>query len=109
MATTAPISTNQASSPHRVYAEPHRWALSLWARTFRRLGRRVFLTRHVRRFCRPLSIEGLENFDRLRTPALIVANHTSHFDTAIALGVLPGGLYNRRPSLLPPTVSTRRG
>jgi 1-acyl-sn-glycerol-3-phosphate acyltransferase len=95
--TTAPVSSPaSASAPARVYKEPHRWALRFWARAFRRAGRWVFITRHVRRFCRPLSLEGLENFELLGgRPALIIANHTSHFDTAIALGVLPGRLYNR--------------
>jgi 1-acyl-sn-glycerol-3-phosphate acyltransferase len=93
--TTAPVSNSHNQTSARVYAEPHRWALRAPARAFRRLGRWVFLTRHVRRFCRPLTIEGLENFERLRTPALIIANHTSHFDTAIALGILPGRLYSR--------------
>lgn len=93
--TTAPVSS-PTQVPARVYAEPHRWALSLWARAFRRFGRWLFVTRHVRRFCRPLSVEGIENFERLRgRSAIIVANHTSHFDTAIALGVLPGRLYGR--------------
>ena len=94
--TTAPVSSNPTQVPPRVYAEPHRWALRPWARAFRRFGRWLFITRHVKRFCRPFSLEGLENFERLQgRPALIIANHTSHFDTAIALGVLPGRMYNR--------------
>ena len=94
--TTAPVSSNRTQAPPRVYADPHRWALRFWARAFRRFGRWLFITRHVKRFCRPLSLEGLENFERLHDrPALIIANHTSHFDTAIALGVLPGRIYNR--------------
>jgi len=94
--TTAPVSSNAPQAPPHVYAEPHRWALRLWARAFRRAGRWLFITRHVKRFCRPLSLEGVENFERLRgRPALIIANHTSHFDTAIALGVLPGRVYGR--------------
>ena len=94
--TTAPVSSNPTQVPPRVYAEPHRWALRPWARAFRRFGRWLFITRHVKRFCRPFSLEGLENFERLQgRPALIIANHTSHFDTAIALDVLPGRIYNR--------------
>jgi 1-acyl-sn-glycerol-3-phosphate acyltransferase len=45
--------------------------------------------------CSPLVIEGLENFDRVREPCLIVPNHTSHFDTIIVLSVLPGRVYER--------------
>ena len=93
--TTAPVSS-PTHAPPRVYAEPHRWALKLWARAFRRLGRWMFITRHVKRFCRPLALEGVENFERLQgRSAIIIANHTSHFDTAIALGVLPGRVYGR--------------
>jgi 1-acyl-sn-glycerol-3-phosphate acyltransferase len=92
--TTAPVTSDPAPAPPRVYAEPHRWALSAWARAFRGLGRWLFVIRHVRRFCRPLTLEGMENFDRLRTPSIIVANHSSHFDTAIVLGILPGRIYN---------------
>jgi 1-acyl-sn-glycerol-3-phosphate acyltransferase len=95
MTTTAPVTSRPDQAEKPVNVEPHRWAYSAWARAFRRAGRWLFITRHVRRYCKPLSIEGLENFDRLRTPALIIANHTSHFDTAIALGILPGRLYNR--------------
>lgn len=76
-------------------ASPHRWALSLWARTFRRVGRPVIVSRHVRRFCRPFTVEGNEHFAALRGPALIVANHTSRFDTVIVLGLLPDELYGR--------------
>ena len=93
--TTAPT-TKTTEVPPRVYAEPHRWALRFWSRAFRRFGRWLFITRHVKRFCRPLSLEGLENFERLEgRSAIIIANHTSHFDTAIALGVLPDRVYSR--------------
>jgi len=76
-------------------AKPYRWALSPWALTFRRLTRRWIIQRHARRFCSPLSIEGEENFARIGLPSLVIANHTSHFDTVIALSVLPDWLYNR--------------
>jgi long-chain acyl-CoA synthetase len=92
--TTAPVTSARDQAPPRVYAEPHRWALSAWARAFRGAGRWIFITRHVRRFCRPLNIDGLENFERLHGPALIIANHTSHFDTAIALGILPPRIFD---------------
>jgi hypothetical protein len=94
--TTASATNNSSHAPARVYAEPHRWALRWWARAFRSSGRWLFITRHVRRFCKPLTIEGLENFDRLDgRSALIIANHTSHFDTAIALGILPDRVFKR--------------
>src|SRR3972149_2416404 len=36
-------------------AKPHRWALSFWARAYRRLARAWDVNKHVRRFCRPLT------------------------------------------------------
>lgn len=78
-----------------VEAKPHRWALSWPARMFRRLGRRRFVTRHVEQFCQPFEVEGWEHLAGFRGPALIIANHTSHFDSVIALSVLPTQLYDR--------------
>ena len=79
----------------RTTAEPHRWALSFWARGYRRLARRWVVTRHVRRFCRPFALDGVEHMERFQAPGLIVANHTSHFDTAIVLSLLTTPLYDR--------------
>jgi len=91
--TSAPVSSRkQATAP--LEAQPHRWALSFWARGFRRLARWWVVTRHVRRFCFPLGLEGLDQFPQLKTPALIIANHTSHFDAVIVLSLLPGRLYD---------------
>jgi len=78
-----------------VEVEPHRWALRLWARTFRRLARRWTVYSHVRKFCRPLTVEGEENLAAMDGPMLIIANHTSHFDTVIVLSVLPNKVYDR--------------
>jgi len=71
-----------------VEAKPHRWALSLWARAYRRLARPWDVDKHVRRFCQPMTIEGEGNLHQLDNPLLIIANHTSHFDTVIVLSVL---------------------
>lgn len=78
-----------------VEATPHRWALSLWARTYRRLARPWVVSRHVRKFCDPFDVQGTEHFSELRGPAVIIANHTSHFDTLIVLSVLPDKLYDQ--------------
>ena len=56
-----------------------RWALSLWARAFRRLARRWTVHSHVRKFCRPFAIEGEENLAEVEGPLLIIANHTGRF------------------------------
>lgn len=78
-----------------VKAVPHRWALSLWARGYRRLARPWVVSRHVRGLCQPFDVTGLEHLDRLRAPALVIANHISHFDTLIVLSILPNHLYSR--------------
>jgi 1-acyl-sn-glycerol-3-phosphate acyltransferase len=84
----------QHASAHRE-AKPHRWALSLWARTFRRLARRWTVHSHVRKYCRPFTVEGRQNLDGLASPVVIIANHTSHFDTVIVLSLLPTRIYDR--------------
>jgi len=93
--TTAPVSDRRERTSAPVEVKPHRWALSLWARTYRRIARPWTVTRHVRRFCRPFVVEGRENLARVQNPVLIIANHASHFDTAVALALLPDRIYDR--------------
>jgi 1-acyl-sn-glycerol-3-phosphate acyltransferase len=76
-------------------AKPHKWALSFWARGFRRMARRWTVHSHVRKFCHPFTVEGKENLEGLESPLLIIANHTSHFDTVIVLSMLPDSIYGR--------------
>jgi 1-acyl-sn-glycerol-3-phosphate acyltransferase len=78
-----------------VEVKPHRWALSWWARAYRRLLRRWDVDKHVKAYCRPMTIEGQENLARLEGPLLIIANHTSHFDTVIILYTLPRKIWDR--------------
>ena len=95
--TDAPEVRKQAAQqePVRVYVEPHRWALSPWARLYRRLARRWTVSNHVRHLCHPFTFVGAENVEGLQNPIVIIANHTSHFDTAIVLHILPGHIYRR--------------
>jgi len=97
--TTAPTTETAAPRNAResalVEVEPHRWALTWWARIFRRLARRWTVRSHVRKFCQPLTIEGSEKLAGLQGPFLIIANHTSHFDTVIVLDLLPNNIYDR--------------
>jgi len=99
MADTADARTESAQkespAPSLVRVEPHRWALSWWARLYRRVAKRWNVTRHVHRFCRPLTVEGAENLRGIDNPMLVIANHTSHFDTAIVLSMLPMRIYSR--------------
>ncbi len=79
--------------PYRT--EPHRWQTQLWARAVRRAGRYWVTTRHVRRYCQPLTIDGRENIARHKGGAIIIANHSSHFDTPVVLAALPERLRSR--------------
>lgn len=89
--------TAQASARQRatVEVEPYRWALSWWARAYRRAARPWTVRSHVRKFCQPLTVEGAAKLDALDNPMLIIANHTSHFDTVIVLSLLPNKIYDR--------------
>jgi 1-acyl-sn-glycerol-3-phosphate acyltransferase len=73
--------------PYRT--EPHRWQTSLWARAARRAGRPWVIDRHVKRYCQPLTIEGAENVRDFKGGAIVIANHSSHFDTPVVLSALP--------------------
>ena len=78
-----------------VEAKPHRWALSLPARLYRRALRRWDVDKHIKAFCRPLTIDGRENLAAAESPLMIIANHTSHFDAVIALNALPRKIRGR--------------
>jgi len=74
--------------PYRT--EPHRWQTSAWARVVRRAGRPFVIDRYVRRYCRPFTVEGRANLQDFRGGAIVIANHSSHFDTPVVLAALPG-------------------
>jgi 1-acyl-sn-glycerol-3-phosphate acyltransferase len=76
--------------PYRT--EPHRWQTSPWARAARRAGRHWVIDRHVRRYCRPFSVEGAEQLTGFDGGAIVIANHSSHFDTPVVLSALPGSI-----------------
>ena len=69
--------------------QPHTWQTQLWARLVRRIGRHWVISRHVKRHCRPFTVEGRDAINGVKGPALIIANHSSHFDTPAALSALP--------------------
>jgi 1-acyl-sn-glycerol-3-phosphate acyltransferase len=70
-------------------SEPHRWQTSMLARVVRRIGRQWVITRHVDAYCQPMTVSGVEHLASVHGPAIIIANHSSHFDTPVALSVLP--------------------
>jgi 1-acyl-sn-glycerol-3-phosphate acyltransferase len=53
------------------------------------------MTRHVNRYCKPLNVEGLENLEAHRGGAIVIANHSSHFDTPAVLAALPERIRSR--------------
>jgi len=91
------IESEAAQMRERVLVEvkPHRWAISWWARLYRRFSKRWLVSNHVRNFCQPFTVEGEENLEGLTGPMLVIANHSSHFDTVIVLQALPGRIYDR--------------
>jgi 1-acyl-sn-glycerol-3-phosphate acyltransferase len=79
--------------PYRT--EPHTWQTSWWASLLRRAGRPWTVDRHVKRYVRPLTIEGRENLAGFRGPAIVIGNHSSHFDSPVILTALPGRISNK--------------
>jgi 1-acyl-sn-glycerol-3-phosphate acyltransferase len=83
----AVLTTTRTEAEFR--SEPHHWQTSMPARIARRIGRRWVIARHVEAFCQPLAIDGGERLRSVRGPAIIIANHSSHFDTPVVLSALP--------------------
>jgi 1-acyl-sn-glycerol-3-phosphate acyltransferase len=75
--------------------EPYPWQTSLWARAVRRIGRHWTTTRYVRQYCSPLTIEGREHLKDHKGGAVIIANHSSHFDSPVVYTALPGRIRNK--------------
>jgi 1-acyl-sn-glycerol-3-phosphate acyltransferase len=97
-ASLTPAETKAPESAQKqdlVVVEPYRWALSWWARLYRRILRRWDVDKHVKHFCRPMTVEGRENLDLVNGPVLVIANHSSHFDTVIVLHVLPRKVWGK--------------
>lgn len=87
--------TESRAKADLVEVKPHKWALGVPARLYRRLLRRWDVDKHVKAYCRPMTIEGAENLQGVKGPLLVIANHTSHFDTVIVLSVLPRRIWDR--------------
>ncbi|MBV9485991.1 MAG: 1-acyl-sn-glycerol-3-phosphate acyltransferase [Frankiaceae bacterium] len=82
----------KSAEPHHTFPEPREfpteWARSKPARVAREAILRGGLTPLVNRET-AIEIDGLDIFDDLDGPVIIVANHTSHLDTALLLTTLP--------------------
>ncbi len=68
---------------------PHTWQISLWARLARLAMRWYQYDRWIWKYFKPFHVTGLSNLKDVKGPCIVVANHTSHFDTLALLGCLP--------------------
>ena len=68
---------------------PHKWQVSWPARGVRRLFRGYAYTNNAKRYFKPFTVIGAENFDSLRGPAIFVANHASFIDGSAVMAALP--------------------
>jgi 1-acyl-sn-glycerol-3-phosphate acyltransferase len=74
---------------------PHRWQVSWPARAARTVLRPAVYTRPIARWCRPFTVLGKENFERLRGPAIFIGNHASYLDGPAIICALPRALQRR--------------
>lgn len=74
---------------------PHKWQIRLPARIARRYLRRESYLEPIRKFCKPFTVLGAENLDALKGPAVFIANHASHLDSAALYNALPARYQHR--------------
>ena len=74
---------------------PQRWWQVWWAGLLRDLFQRYVLFLLLGLFCRPLRVEGTEHLAGVWGPVVLVANHSSHFDTLLVLRSIPPHLRRR--------------
>src|SRR3954449_6914794 len=81
----------RSAEPHHVFTEPREFPTD-WARSRpARAAREVILPAGrgpIGRRETSWGVEGLDAFDGLQEPVVLVANHSSHLDTALLLTTL---------------------
>ncbi|MFV0258881.1 MAG: 1-acyl-sn-glycerol-3-phosphate acyltransferase [Acidimicrobiales bacterium] len=70
-------------------AGPHKWQTWLPVRALRPLFWWEAYFRDLRRYCTPFTVTGRENFDSVRGPIIVIANHASHLDGNALFAALP--------------------
>jgi 1-acyl-sn-glycerol-3-phosphate acyltransferase len=69
---------------------PHRWQITVPARTVRSVVQWHYYGAPVRKYCQPLEIRGMENVSDLHgRPVIFIGNHTSHMDSMVMLYSIP--------------------
>ena len=68
---------------------PYTWQIRWWAQAVRRVMRYHTVTRHVKAACDPFTVQGAENLDGFKGPAIFIGNHSSHLDAFVLYAALP--------------------
>ena len=87
--TQLPLTVRETATAEPRLSAPHPWQTQVWAKVVRRLMRGYAYTRWIKRYCDPLTVQGLENLNALDGPAIFIANHQSHMDTLVAYTAMP--------------------
>ena len=70
-------------------AGPYRWQIQWWARIVRYVMYDYAYGRWARRFFTAHDITGMEHWQGLKTPCIVVANHASHYDQYCLMKAVP--------------------